>query len=124
LRRAKTVLRRLPSDTPLAIRELVQRCLDRDVKRRLRDIGEARIAIDRAITQPPGGTPTAAGRDSARAGLVVRFWRVLPWSLAAAALVVAAILLVTWAPRRSVSRLSPFRLTTEIGADASLFISN
>ena len=35
----------LPSYTPPAIRDLLRRCLDRDVKRRLRDIGEARVAI-------------------------------------------------------------------------------
>ena len=36
----------LPVSTPGAIRSLVARCLDRDVRRRLRDIGEARIVLD------------------------------------------------------------------------------
>jgi Tol biopolymer transport system component/predicted Ser/Thr protein kinase len=36
----------LPRDTPASIRSLLRRCLDRDVKNRLRDIGEARVAID------------------------------------------------------------------------------
>ena len=36
----------LPASTPAAVRRLVARCLDRDVKRRLRDIGEARIVLD------------------------------------------------------------------------------
>jgi Tol biopolymer transport system component len=35
----------LPKDTPLAIRTLLARCLDRNVQTRLRDIGEARIAL-------------------------------------------------------------------------------
>ena len=35
----------LPPDTPAAIRTLLSRCLQRDVKSRLRDIGEARIAL-------------------------------------------------------------------------------
>jgi eukaryotic-like serine/threonine-protein kinase len=39
----------LPSDTPASVRHLLARCLDRDVKRRLRDIGEARIALDDLI---------------------------------------------------------------------------
>ncbi|MGH9658219.1 MAG: serine/threonine-protein kinase, partial [Bryobacteraceae bacterium] len=39
----------LPSETPLAIRTLLGRCLDKDPRSRLRDIGEARIAIDQAI---------------------------------------------------------------------------
>src|SRR5258708_2544796 len=43
---------RLPSATPRPIRALVKRCLDRDVKTRLRDIGEARIAIQKMGTEP------------------------------------------------------------------------
>src|ERR1700682_4724164 len=35
---------KLPKETPRSIRDLLKRCLDRDVKTRLRDIGEARIA--------------------------------------------------------------------------------
>jgi Tol biopolymer transport system component len=41
----------LPGKTPATIRILIRRCLDRDVKNRLRDIGEVRIAID-ASSQP------------------------------------------------------------------------
>jgi serine/threonine protein kinase/Tol biopolymer transport system component len=36
----------LPQNTPAAIRALLRRCLERDAKRRLRDIGEARITIE------------------------------------------------------------------------------
>ena len=36
----------LPASTPARIRKLLRRCLERDRKRRLRDIGEARIVID------------------------------------------------------------------------------
>ena len=43
---------KLPAATPRAIRDLVKRCLDRDVKTRLRDIGEARIAIQNVGTEP------------------------------------------------------------------------
>ena len=39
----------LPRETPAAIRGLLRRCLDRDTKNRLRDVGEARIAIDAAF---------------------------------------------------------------------------
>jgi serine/threonine-protein kinase len=35
----------LPDDTPAVIRTLLRRCLDKDRRRRLRDIGEARVAI-------------------------------------------------------------------------------
>src|SRR5438093_2138037 len=36
----------LPKGTPPRLRELLQRCLERDPRRRLRDIGEARIALE------------------------------------------------------------------------------
>ncbi len=39
----------LHADTPAGVRSLLQRCLERDPNQRLRDIGEARIAIDRAL---------------------------------------------------------------------------
>jgi eukaryotic-like serine/threonine-protein kinase len=36
----------LPASTPEAVRRLIARCLDRDLRQRLRDIGEARIVLD------------------------------------------------------------------------------
>jgi len=36
----------LPSETPPRIRELLRRCLTRDPRLRLRDVGEARLALD------------------------------------------------------------------------------
>ena len=36
----------LPSTTPVALRHLLARCLERDSRKRLRDIGEARIALE------------------------------------------------------------------------------
>ena len=38
----------LPASTPPSVRRLVGRCLERDAKRRLRDIGEARIVLEDA----------------------------------------------------------------------------
>jgi hypothetical protein len=43
----------LPADTPAAIRRLLRRCLERDRKRRLSDIADARIEIDEALVAPP-----------------------------------------------------------------------
>jgi eukaryotic-like serine/threonine-protein kinase len=43
---------KLPKETPHAIRDLLQRCLDRNVKNRLRDIGEARVAIQNVGKEP------------------------------------------------------------------------
>ncbi len=51
--RADIDLGSLPSDTPPRLRRLLTRCLDRDPKMRLRDIGEARVEI----VKVEAGTP-------------------------------------------------------------------
>src|SRR5262249_44299905 len=43
----------LPAATPAAVRKLLRRCLARDVRRRLRDIGEARIALEEMLAGVP-----------------------------------------------------------------------
>jgi len=51
----------LPCDLPANVRRLLRRCLERDAKRRLRDIGDARIELgDREEAAPPA--PPARGR--------------------------------------------------------------
>jgi len=43
----------LPADTPSVIGRLLRRCLEKDPKRRLHDIADARIEIDDALTASP-----------------------------------------------------------------------
>ena len=43
--------RALPPPTPTSIRRLLQRCLEKDASRRLRDLGDACLEIDDAITR-------------------------------------------------------------------------
>jgi serine/threonine-protein kinase len=50
--RAPIDLSALPVNTPATVRQLLSRCLDRDVKTRLRDMGEARIVLARPIAEP------------------------------------------------------------------------
>jgi hypothetical protein len=78
----------LPSATPASLRRLLERCLERDPKQRLRDIGEARLALEHAGREDddPRATPAAPSRLA----------RALPWALAAAAIALAA-----WALSRS-----------------------
>lgn len=53
----------LPAQTPPRLRELLGRCLQKDTARRLRDIGDARMEIERAREESePSGTPLAAAR--------------------------------------------------------------
>jgi Tol biopolymer transport system component len=72
----------LPADTPEKVKELLRRCLHKDVRQRLRDIGEARIQIEQSMREPA----------VARAGSVV-----LPprrWPLAVTAVACVALLMV------------------------------
>jgi serine/threonine-protein kinase len=59
-------LDQLPAVTPPVVRTLLARCLERDPKRRLRDIGEARIALDDAVARP--GAVVAQPREAPAAG--------------------------------------------------------
>jgi Flp pilus assembly protein TadD/TolB-like protein len=74
--------RALPSGTPPRIRELLTRCLKKDRSDRLRDIGEARIEIDRTLEEKKSGMPMA--RPLPRRGP-----KTLAVTLAASALIVA-----------------------------------
>ena len=63
----------LPAATPAAIRRLLLRCLTKDPKQRLRDIGDVRIEIDAIDEVLPGATPSLArscqeSRDVAAVG--------------------------------------------------------
>ena len=42
----------LPADTPRPVRRLLERCLEKDSRARMRDVGEARIAIERFLADP------------------------------------------------------------------------
>jgi eukaryotic-like serine/threonine-protein kinase len=59
----------LPADTPPRIRDLLRRCLTKDPKQRLRDIGEARIAIEEAMAGGTGVSPVLGhGQDAHATG--------------------------------------------------------
>jgi serine/threonine-protein kinase len=61
----------LPKSTPPRIRELLQRCLEKDPRERLRDIGEARLVLEGAraggaATAPVGESPALPTNPFAR----------------------------------------------------------
>jgi serine/threonine-protein kinase len=82
----------LPADTPASVRRLLERCLARDPKQRIRDIGDAQLAMDGAfestVTSPEGGSR----------GEVARARRTISAAVAAAvvALVVGVLIGRTW----------------------------
>jgi Tol biopolymer transport system component len=56
----------LPAETPPAVRQLLRRSLERDARNRLRDVGEARIALDRAPLDAAAHPPAPAVAGPAR----------------------------------------------------------
>ncbi len=102
---------RLPKDTPSPVRNLLRRCLNRDVKMRMRDIGDVRIAIQEYLAHPESKFPAQAEARATR----------LPWALtgmATLALIAAGVLLY------NATRPSPLkpliRLNAEIAPDTQL----
>ena len=98
---------RLPADTPPAIRHLLRRCLEKDPKRRLHDIADARIEIDDvdqirdiAVSAIAAGLPTASARE--------RWWMVAVAATTLAAIALAARGLMR-APPPAVSSAGPIR---------------
>ena len=82
----------LPKDVRALDRRLIERCLARDPKIRLRDIGEARIALSAPMevaSERAGEPPLANTRRE-----------VLKLSAAAAAGLLGGVSLVTWWPRK------------------------
>ncbi len=53
---------RLPAATPAIIRRLLRRCLEKDARKRLRDIADARADIDEALTPPSVGSPPTTAK--------------------------------------------------------------
>jgi len=105
----------LPKDTPPRIRHLLQRCLEKDPRRRLQAIGEARFAIEEAIANPSALDVSPTPGPAIAAPL----WsRALPWSVAA---VFALLALVTlWHPWTKPNPAAVVRLSADFGADGSL----
>ena len=113
-------LGRLPADTPPAIRTLIARCLTKDPRRRLRDIGEARVTIDDLRAgRAAGATSTGPDASTARAR---PSW--LPWGIAGAMALVSLFLLArpqTSPPAaRSVSAALSLPETVEFYASPAL----
>jgi Tol biopolymer transport system component len=63
--------KRLPLETPPAVRRLLQRCLQKDASRRLRDIGDARLDLE----EPSEPDADSAGRSPAGRAVDVHFER-------------------------------------------------
>ena len=101
----------LPPKTPPAIRQLLRRCLDRDVKTRLQWIGEARIAIQNT------------GKDEeiiAAAPLPSRLGRLTGIAAAVLAVVAAGLGIIAYRATRPAELKPLIHLNVEIAPDTPL----
>src|SRR4030095_14432964 len=96
--RAEPEWDQLPPATPNSIQHLLRRCLKKDQKQRLRDIGEARIILEGADGEPAEGE----SRHEQSATTQSVWKRSLPWALILflpVALAVIALMYVSRAPK-------------------------
>jgi serine/threonine protein kinase len=84
--RAEIGFATLPATIPAPVRDLLRRCLDRDVKTRLRDIGEARVVIAQYLSNPSGVYQDMAAEPSHPKP--ARHW--VSWAVAGVAVAAAA----------------------------------
>jgi eukaryotic-like serine/threonine-protein kinase len=101
----------LPPSTPTVVRTLIERCLEKDPKDRLRDIGEARIALSR-----PAATAPAPARSISRTPVL--------WAAGGVLVGAAVVLSVTPRDRGGQPVIASFRQLTELpGAEINPDIS-
>ena len=86
----------LPADTPVAVRRLLGRCLERDRQRRLQHVGDARLEIDDGLAHP-------ATENVATPSAIQPFGQWRPWSVVVPAFVAGAAIagLAVWGLTRS-----------------------
>jgi hypothetical protein len=91
----------LPAVTPMRVRVLLQRCLQKDPKQRLRDIGDARISLDEVLAGAPEAAPAP--------GAALSGWRgAVPWAVAGALAI--ALGMLGWVYKRVVNTPPPAQL--------------
>ena len=105
----------LPNDTPAAISRLLRRSLEKDPRRRLSDIADARLEIDEAEALAGAGASSEA-----RPGVTTRARRALPWAIAGTLTVALIAALVLWSPWRAVPLPVSQQLSVDLGAGAFL----
>ena len=96
-------LEALPEKTAWRVLELLRQCFEKDARERLQHLGDGRIQINRALTEPT--TSPIDGMSAAQpAG-----WKILaPWALAVVAGIITGVL--AWSVMRS-DPLSPPQVT-------------
>jgi Tol biopolymer transport system component len=108
----------LPPTLSPALGTYLRRCLVKDPRQRIRDIGDVRLALAGAFEATAAYATTPLAVD-APASVVAR---ALPWAIAGVAVIAAVALLTLGTPWRKAASAAPMRLSAELGGDASLVI--
>jgi len=102
----------MPASTPRRVRDLIARCLEKDPKKRLRDIGEARIRLEEVISGAPDSTNEPANAAGAVVAPVSRT-RERIWMTTTGLAVVTAIAVAVWMYPRQAPPPTPIQFTVE-----------
>jgi serine/threonine protein kinase/Tol biopolymer transport system component len=109
---------------PASLNRIVATCLAKEPEDRwqtMRDLlRELKWVVDGTAASET--TSTVASASSSRAS-VSGVRRVLPWAATAALAAAVVVMLVLWAPWRTIPAVAPLRLSTELGADVTLTTS-
>ncbi|MBI2215284.1 MAG: serine/threonine-protein kinase [Acidobacteria bacterium] len=105
----------LPPDTPTAISWILERCLEPDPRKRLRDIGEARLAIERSHDEP---ARESANDERARGNRRIRHYA--PWAIVALLLATLAFVVTRELRSTAPAALKPIAVSLAVFDDESL----
>jgi serine/threonine-protein kinase len=106
----------LPATTPARVRNLLERCLEKETGERLQAIGEARIAIERYLENPE-----ADDRAGDMAEAPATWKRMLPW-VAAGAMAVALVASLVFLRPTGDSTTPTMRVEVTV-SDDTLFVN-
>jgi serine/threonine-protein kinase len=88
----------LPASTPEVIQRLLRRCLTKDLKQRLRDIGEARIQIEECLAHPAARSQSKVAPTRP----LIKSWPL--WTSVGLTIALVASLVLLWRATRPESR--------------------
>jgi serine/threonine protein kinase/Tol biopolymer transport system component len=106
--------RALPESIPPQLHALLRWCLEKDPKRRLQAIGDARVQIERLIA---GETDASSAKPKTA---TPRWQRVLPWAMAAAFAVATLVLLFGRGRSDEPASAIPVRVSALLGSGLSI----
>ena len=109
----------LPSETPSSIKQLLKRCLRKDVRRRIQHIGDARIGVEDYLANPHDEEPDPAESPAPAMGR----GRKLVFGLGSL-LVVALVVLLSWLAKPEPPAAGPLRLSVDVSGNKALGVNS